>query len=390
MTNFTKFTRPLTIVAVVAGFTQNALAQGNAAELMKAGKADANKLANAYFSPALTAFGLGLNGGWFNTAKVHGIGGFDITICGNVPFAPSAQQSYNVNDLGLTNVSLVDPNSDGVAPTIFGAAKSGPDVYLHTANPAYGQPGQPKEIGVDTFALPQGIGANFAPVPTAQLTVGVGYGTEVGVRFMPKLNLGGFGMGLWGFAVKHDFKQWIPGIKEMPFDLSAMFGFTKLNTGYKLSNDDKLTPETGSDIYDPNPNRSYNDQSFEFISTSWTTNVIISKKLGPFTPYLGLGYQASKTNLNILGDFPITSVNEQYDPTAPAGSNESKTKKIEVLSDPISIASTSSNTNGFRATAGFRLKLAVLTIHGDYTFSKYNMATVGIGLNLQSIVPFSM
>ena len=40
----------------------------------------AGKLIEAYFTPMTKSFGLGLNNGWYNTAKPHSLGGFDLTI----------------------------------------------------------------------------------------------------------------------------------------------------------------------------------------------------------------------------------------------------------------------------------------------------------------------
>ena len=40
-------------------------------------------------------------------------------------------------------------------------------------------------------------------------------------------------------------------------------------------------------------------------------------------------------------------------------------------------------SSGPRATDGFRLKLAVLTQHADYTLQKYNALTVGFGINVR-------
>ena len=39
--------------------------------------------------------------------------------------------------------------------------------------------------------------------------------------------------------------------------------------------------------------------------------------------------------------------------------------------------------SGFRSTAGFRLKLAVLTLHADYTLQKYKCLTVGLGISVR-------
>jgi hypothetical protein len=48
--------------------------------------------------------------------------------------------------------------------------------------------------------------------------------------------------------------------------------------------------------------------------------------------------------------------------------------------DPIDMKYSAS---GPRVGAGFRLKLAVFTLHADYTLQKYNALTVGFGINVR-------
>lgn len=399
MRNRYKTIRQLAIAAALSTFTFQAMAQDDAAQLIKAGKEDANTLMNGYMGPFMKAFGAGLNSGWYQTAKPHGIGGFDLTISVNLPFAPTEDQSFDVSKLNA--LKLDASNGDKTtSPTIFGEASNGPKMNVVAANPAHTYfashtpPGTPnpysKDTTVTSFPLPQGLGVNFLPVPTAQFSIGVGFGTEVGIRFIPTITTENLSTGLFGFAIKHDFKQWIPGMKELPFDLSAMFGYTSFNLENKFTVEDStaITPETGSDIQPDGSGLAYDNQKITMNSTAWTTNVIISKKLGPFTPYLGVGYQTSHTTLEMLGDYPVTSINTSYDPTAVPGSANSYAKKIETVSNPITIDP--DWTGGLRANVGFRLKLLLLTIHADYTFATYNVASVGLGINLQSIVPFKL
>lgn len=367
------------MVASLSIFSSAAFAQSDAGQLVKAGQQDLNTIFNGYMSPLMKSIGAGLNSGWYQTAKPHGIGGFDITVSANVTFAPVADETYSLS--GLKKLSVA-PGQKTTAPTIFGAAKDGPTVEIRETSPITGN-----DTALTSFNLPQGIGTNIFAVPTAQLCVGVGFGTDVAVRFIPKVSAGDAGIGLFGFAVKHDFKQWIPGMKALPFDLSAMFGYTSLSGDIGFTGNSAITPQNDTNVYNPNPSKRYNNQKIEISSTAWTANVIISKKLGPFTPYLGVGYQNAKTTLAMLGDYPITVPNELANATNPLDPSFGKPAVISDIKDPVKVEG---NLSGLRANVGFRLKLLVLTIHGDYTFGEYNVASVGIGLNLQSIVPFKL
>ena len=50
------------------------------------------------------------------------------------------------------------------------------------------------------------------------------------------------------------------------------------------------------------------------------------------------------------------------------------------LVDPINL---DIDDNGLRFTAGLRLKLAIVTLHADYTFQKYNLLSVGFGFSVR-------
>jgi hypothetical protein len=41
------------------------------------------------------------------------------------------------------------------------------------------------------------------------------------------------------------------------------------------------------------------------------------------------------------------------------------------------------NFSGLRANVGFRIKLAVVTIHADYTRAQYNVLTTGLGISFR-------
>ncbi|MFA6261786.1 MAG: DUF6588 family protein [Bacteroidia bacterium] len=366
-------------ISALSFFTASDLrAQGDAATLLRGGVSDANLLMNAYMGPMMKSFGAGLNGGWFQTAKPHGIGGFDLTFSGNLAFAPDADKIYDVATLGLNKLRLKSGESSE-APTVFGSG-DGPTVELVEKSPFTGN-----DTPLTSFVLPPGAGLTFFPVPTMQFQVGVGFGTELGIRYLPTIKAGDISIGLFGFAVKHDFKQWIPGIKEMPFDLSAMFGYTSLDAEFAFGKNG-LQPDADTNVYKPAGLPAFDNQKIVFTGSAWTINVLISKKLGPLTPYLGLGYQHSNVSLALKGDYPITGPNDIATATSP-GPGQGKPAKVITITDPIDI---SGKNSGVRATVGIRLKLLLLTLHGDYTFAAYNMASVGVGLNLQSIVPFKL
>ena len=122
-----------------------------------------------------------------------------------------------------------------------------------------------------------------------QAGVGLMKGSEIDIRYMPELKIGSLGkVGLIGIGVKHDVLQWLPIVDKIPLSLSIQAGYTKLN-----SNIEMIDP-TGT--IDPKA-------KLEVSAT--TMNLILSKKLLMFTPYLGIGYNSTKTIFNIDGNYNI-------------------------------------------------------------------------------------
>lgn len=345
-------------------FSQKAQAQGDVATLLKAGVDDASKLIEAYTTPFFRGFGAGLNGGWYNTAKPHGLGRFDLTVNLNVAMVPTADKTYDASALGFTKLVLDNP-ANKIGQTIAGEANptNNPVYVLRTDNPTL-PPGN-NAVELARFDAPPGAGLPFSGAPTAQLAIGLIKNTELMIRYMPTIALGDQGdIGLIGFGLKHDIKQWIPGIAKMPFDLSGYFGYTKMKLALGLD----LKPEAGVPNASGN-NGVYADQVFNLNTSATTFGAIVSKKLSVLTVYGGLNYQMSTTTLSLDGDYPLNSVNST------TGSEE-----IIKISNPVSFEV--DGANGVTGTLGMRLKLLILTFQGAYTFGKYPMATAGIGINI--------
>ena len=370
-------------------------AQSDASNLVKGGVADANILLNGYFSPVLKSFGSSLNNGWYNTARPHGTLGFDITICANLAIAPTADLTFPLS--GLTNLK---PQGNAIScPTVFGSnnESAAPILDINTTNPAWvyynqNNPGSPNPFSRDTtmasFRMPAGMGINIFGSPSANIAFGIYKNTEIIIRYVPKIKQESFEIGLWGFGIKHDIKQWIPVIKEQKiWDIAGFFGYTQFNSTLGL---DDLQPDAPYGSTSPNGNIINNNskptstQQISINSTAWNAQLLVSAKLLFFTPYAGFGYQRATTDLTVEGQYPFTTFimpgEADFDPNIPTKKRVNLTEK-----DPVKITGTIS---GFRATFGARIKLAILTFHADYTFAEYNMLTAGVGLNLQSMIPF--
>tara|TARA_Y100000994_G_scaffold90992_1_gene75209 strand:- start:6006 stop:7025 length:1020 start_codon:yes stop_codon:yes gene_type:complete len=294
---------------------------------------DTEQLIEGYMSPFGKWFGTGLNAGWYNTAQSHQFPGFDVT----------------------GGIHLIQPPESAMlfTPTLNNLIVNSTNQELST----FIGPSNNTEIGYNNddgefqtlFNAPGGVinGKDPIPMPYIQGSIGLIKKTEILFRLTPPVKSQDLQIRYWGIGVKHDIKQWIPGVKILPFDLSVIAAYSQLNS-----------------------NLTFNaDQDLNFDVNAFNSNLIISKKILGFTPYVGLGYQYSKSILSLTGEYTILDWNgTDIDPG-----------EIFPISDPIDISF--GGVNGLKATLGARLKLLLFTFHIEWTKAEYDVFTIGIGLN---------
>ena len=287
----------------------------------------AEKLIEAYFTPMSESFGSGLNSGWYNTAKPHSLGGFDLTFTLNTVIIPNSAETFNIKEAGG---DVFTSNSEE-ASTIFGS--------IETTEMTYNPSLLPAPTGVTTFDMPGGFETLAIPLPILQAGIGLIKNTAIDIRYMPMLNLGDVGkVNLFGVGIKHDLLQWIPGIGDVvPMSLSLQGGYTTLDTELKIAG-----------------------QEVSLNTKATTINLVASRKLLMVTGYAGVGYNSSTTNFSADANFELSGIKFQ----------ERITMDFE-------------SKNNLRANVGLRFNITLLTIQADYTFAEYPTATLGVGVSLR-------
>ncbi len=342
-------------------------------KILAGGVDDAEEIFGNYLRPVANGLGGNLNGGWYNTAKVHKLGGFDITFATSLAFFPEADKTYDLSELTL-NAKY----DDNIAPTVAGSKGVGPELFYEEDVPVVGT------IEYLRFDHPGGTGMNFIPSPMITAGLGLIKETEVRGRYMPTIKFGGDKantVDLWGIGLVHSLKQWLPFVKRVPvLHLSLMYGYTNVKFHSNLTS--ILPSDLG--FVDLTSNVDWDSQNMDMKIQGHTANLLVSANLPVVCFYGGLGFSVTKTNLNVNGYYPIPTV-----VTDPLDTNFGQAvvtnSSVEQYKDPIDIEiknKDGGNTKP-RINAGIRFKFAVVTLHFDYTLANYSIATAGLGINFR-------
>jgi hypothetical protein len=326
-------------------------------DFLKAGPVDGVAITQAYITPWVNAFGAGVNGSWYNTAKPHKLLGFDLTFGLNVGLVPSSANTFDASKIGLKTFTA----NSGTSPTISGKDVSGQTLTGPTVS------GVPPV----TFKTPPGLNWGYMPVPTLQLGLGLPLGTEVKIRYIPRVNIGNGDISSWGVGLLHSIIQYLPGDKLLPFDVSLFGGYQKLTGNAPID----LPPGTPQFYTTYNPLTSFDNQNAKIVVEALNIGVIGSLNLPVISFYGGLGYAKTSSVINMTGNFPLPTTNPAKSLTGPVYEDAGVLKNFPTIDIK--------NFSGMRANIGFRLKFAVVTIHFDYTRAQYSVFSTGFGLSFR-------
>lgn len=329
------------------------LTEGNAQDsdfdsFLRGGAEDASKLIESYLEPIVVGFSYGMSNSWYNTAKPHKSFGFDLTITGNITTVPSSKEFFTFDPSEYNNVTSTGTTNQ--IPTIMGPENENGAELTFTYSDDFSNQTVEGSYSPVGLGIKESVGLNVVPSPMIQLGIGIYKSTDLIIRYVPSLTFGDFKTSVFGLGVKHDFKQWIPGLKEIPFDLSFLGAFSGFKNTFDMSNQE-LRGE---------------NQEANFDLNNWTMQAIISKKLSVLTVYGAFGYSSINSSIKMSGTYIIE---DAIDPT-----------DTFTLIDPINF---SYDENSMRATLGLRLKFGFFTLHSDYTFQEYDIASLGIGISFK-------
>jgi hypothetical protein len=312
--------------------------QVNLGDALEGTLADAEILLKGYVRPIAEGFGYSVNGGWFTTAKTHKLFGFDIGVVASAAIVPTSGETYTFNNSDYSSsLQLYDTEiSTDELPTFFGSQDLEDRPFL-TFTDSNGN-------SINTSALPgsglrEAIGFNAVPSAAIQVGVGIFKSTDLKFRFVPKQAAPEYEFSSFGFGIQHDLKQWIPFVKRLPFDVSALVAWNDVKSKAFLDAENNPT------------------QALEFTTNTFLFQILASKKLSIFTIYGGIGASSYTSDVNLLGSYQEVS-----EP------------------DPISL-----NYKGgsLRANLGLTMKVLFLNLSADYAVQEYNTFSVTAGFSVR-------
>lgn len=341
-----------------------AKAQDSFSGLIKSSPDDATKLLNAYAMPLFKGLGVNENSGWTNTAKAKKFLHFDVRITASGSFVSSSDKTFDVTKIGLSNHVRPDDPAQTITPTFAGAKTTGPllDIYDDNGNK------------VASFNTPKGI-ISIIPAPQVQATVGIFDNTDFTLRGIPNINVGSNvgSVSMIGAGLKHDIMQDIVGKtadKLIPFDLAVAVGYSHLNLTRPLT----VNPEQGAQPKNNQQATDFSNQHLEGHFNSFIGQLIISKTIVFFTPFLSVGYNTTHANVTAVGNYPVTTGID----LAPGPNLGNST--YTTFTNPVTI--NESVINGVRADIGFQLNLGFFRFYASYSQAQYKSVNGGIGFGI--------
>ena len=320
------------------------VAQSNINDLLSAGLNDAQRFTTAYTTPVSEALMYSMSNGWYNSGKAKPLGGFEISIIGNMASFKNNEdkKSFELNTADYENIQFQDGSASKIVSTALGDIQGqniviSADVEGNTVS--------------ETITLPTGLASeniNVMPSAFIQASVGLLKGTELKARFLPKIDADGSKVGFYGVGLQHEFTSLLPVEKIWPIAISGVIGYTHLDGAYNLQNTDAI---------------SGNNQSIDLGMDTWVFQAVVSTKLPIINVYGGLGYITGKSAINVLGTYEVSA-----------------SPLPVTYTDPFSL---NNEIRGVSGNIGAKLKLGFFRLHADYTLAEFNSFSFGVNFGFR-------
>ena len=290
------------------------------------------ELLEGYTQPLITAFGTGISTGLFHSAYSHDFLGFDLGVRAIYIQIPNSARYFKgtalICSLAVDSLIFRTIELDSLS-TVFGPGNT---TIVPTSKNSVGIPP----------TIPGGFDVSYVPLVLPQLNVGLFRGAELAIRYIPFTYKGSRVMFL-GLGFKQELTR-LFGLKSAPVALAVGGAYQDFG----------IEDSLGNQVVD---------------SHTWNLQLLISKRISAFEPFLGAGLERTKVR------FPYEFTYEIPDTISGIPTDRiSVTEKInvELLGQ-----------NEYRLIVGFTLNLGVLYVHYDYNILPYYTHNAIVGLSVR-------
>ncbi|MGC8865526.1 MAG: DUF6588 family protein [Bacteroidales bacterium] len=291
---------------------------------------------------------------------------FGIGLTSSVSIVNSADLTYNIMDLQLTEFEPADPQRT-IAQTYAGSANTIPlqtqqKYYVPSSSfPFY------STRPVLTLNSPEGYGVRIMPYAAFHL-FGASHGNLIDLKFIPPIKYSPRNVGLFNISLQLQYN-----LNSLFKDLDATGLKFYLSGGYgynKVSNYLEIKPNEAGLTFSPSGDKGpYDNQELQLLSVSIPLRFYLFKTSGAVAIMVGGGYNLLDSKVSLKGNYPIYST----DPT-----NHFQVI-VKDLSDPFSY---SRNFNTYALDGGISFTFEKIILGLLYSYSSYSNLNLSFGFTL--------
>lgn len=183
---------------------------------------DAVFIAGNYVDPGSDAAVYQTSGSWMSTPKKKNLWSTTLELHFNFFNIPDSQRSFLFSDSDLTFFKIKDAES-AYSPTVLGNDERVTIFgYLNK-----------KEVVINT---PAGVDMEVAAYPYLQGSVGLIEGSELVVRYSPKISIDDIEYQAFGLGLKYNFSQYIKRLKQNNIHIAGMVVYSAQESTFKFLN----------------------------------------------------------------------------------------------------------------------------------------------------------
>ena len=176
-------------------------------------------------------------------------------------------------------------------------------------------------------------------------------------------------MSLVGVGAKHDLKQWMPGLEDIPVGVAFFGGYTWLRvySGFKTEPDDYTYMEDHLPAH-------FTGQEVQSIIQAYMVDLLLSTDLNYINAFASIGYGRSWSKTRVRGNIPVPVFDPLISTEGPVYTDD------HVYKVPDTKHTLHSN---LRVNAGFRFNVSLFTMHLVYTWSGRSVYSAGLGMSFR-------